>query len=121
MPKNLEISCLLDFYGEVLSPKQQEIMQQYYNEDLSLAEISENCGITRQGVRDAIKRAESILQDLEDKIQATKRFGQIEQDLHNLQQLTEQIACFNQQQQFPVKKIEECCQDILQIITKNLE
>ena len=118
MPKNLEVSCLLDFYGDVLSPKQQEIMQQYYNEDLSLAEISENCGITRQGVRDAIKRAESILQDLEDKIQAAKRFRQIEQDLQSLQQLAEQIACLNQQQQFPIKQIAECCEGISQIITK---
>ena len=63
--KNLEISFLLDFYGDVLTERQREVMEQYYNDDLSLAEIADNFGITRQGVRDSIKRAEGILLDLE--------------------------------------------------------
>lgn len=67
MSKNLEISYLLDFYGEVLTEKQRDVMYQYYNEDLSLAEIAENFGITRQGVRDAIKRGEATLITLEEK------------------------------------------------------
>ncbi len=49
MAKNLEISYLLDFYGDVLTDKQRDVMEQYYNDDLSLAEIAENFGITRQG------------------------------------------------------------------------
>ena len=53
--KNLAYSVLLDFYGPVLTDKQRVILTEYYNEDLSLAEIAENLGITRQGVRDAIK------------------------------------------------------------------
>ena len=56
--KNLEISYLLDFYGDVLTEKQRDVMEQYYNDDLSLSEIADNFGITRQGVRDAIKRGE---------------------------------------------------------------
>ena len=54
--KNLAYSVLLDFYGPVLTDKQRVILTEYYDEDLSLAEIAENLGITRQGVRDAIKQ-----------------------------------------------------------------
>ncbi|MFR1784585.1 MAG: sigma factor-like helix-turn-helix DNA-binding protein [Ruthenibacterium lactatiformans] len=53
--KNLEISYLLDFYGDVLTEKQRDVMEQYYNDDLSLSEIADNFGITRQGVA-TIKR-----------------------------------------------------------------
>ena len=58
MAKNLEISFLLDFYGDMLTDKQRDVVELYYNEDLSLAEIAAHSGITRQGVRDSIKRAE---------------------------------------------------------------
>ena len=61
MAKNLEISYLLDFYSEMLTQKQREVIEYYYNDDLSLSEIAMNEGITRQGVRDSIKRAESQL------------------------------------------------------------
>ena len=54
MAKDLEMGYLLDFYGEVLTEKQREMLRQYYNDDLSLSEIGENFGITRQGARDAI-------------------------------------------------------------------
>lgn len=53
MAKNLEVSFLLDFYGEMLTQKQHDFLVYYYDEDLSLSEIAENEGITRQGVRDA--------------------------------------------------------------------
>ena len=63
--KNLAYSVLLDFYGPVLTDKQRVILTEYYDEDLSLAEIAENLGITRQGVRDAIKHGEAALDELE--------------------------------------------------------
>ncbi len=50
MAKNLEISLLMDFYGEMLTEKQREVIDYYYNDDLSLGEIAANEGITRQGV-----------------------------------------------------------------------
>ncbi len=56
---------LIDIYGNALSDRQRDVVDLYYNEDLSLAEISEHCGITRQGVRDAIRHAVETLESLE--------------------------------------------------------
>ena len=74
MAKDLRITFLMDFYGEMLTPKQREVVEAYYNDDLSLAEIAEEKHITRQGVRDAIKRAEQQLTDMEDRLGLAKRF-----------------------------------------------
>ncbi len=65
MAKDLSISVLLDFYGPFLSEKQRNLLHHYYNEDLSLTEIAENEQITRQGVRDLIKRGEAQLKKYE--------------------------------------------------------
>ena len=66
--KNLDVSVLIDCYGDLLTEKQRSLIEYYYNDDLSLSEIAENEGITRQGVRDAIKRAETQLYELENKL-----------------------------------------------------
>jgi len=66
MEKNLNVSILLDFYGAMLTEKQREAVEYYYNDDLSLSEIADNQGISRQGVRDAIKRAEALLFEMEE-------------------------------------------------------
>ena len=63
--KDLRIAYLLDFYGDVLTERKKEVLDMYYNEDLSLAEIAEQIGISRQGVHDAICRTEAILNDME--------------------------------------------------------
>ena len=68
------MTMLYDFYGELLTDRQKEFFDLYYNEDLSLAEIAENEGITRQGVRDVIVRAEALMQEMEDKTGIIKRF-----------------------------------------------
>ena len=68
------MTMLFDFYGELLTERQKEFFDLYYNEDLSLAEIAENAGISRQGVRDVIVRAEGIMQEVEDKTGLIKRF-----------------------------------------------
>ena len=72
--KNLELASLSDFYGEVLSERKQAVLSLYYNEDLSLAEIAEEIGISRQGVRDLIKKAEEELLFLEEKLGLKKKF-----------------------------------------------
>lgn len=81
MAKDLEISMLYDFYGDLLTEKQQEVIELYYNEDLSLAEIAAHSGITRQGVRDSIKRAEVQLNDLEERLGLAQRFREIKATL----------------------------------------
>ena len=69
MKENAFRMCMLfDFYGPVLTERQQEVFDLYYNEDLSLTEISEHANITRQGVRDAIVKASNILNDMEEKL-----------------------------------------------------
>ena len=70
------MTMLFDFYGELLTDRQKEFFDLYYNEDLSLAEIAENYGISRQGVRDAIVRAEGIMSEMEDKTGIIRRFFQ---------------------------------------------
>jgi hypothetical protein len=72
--KNYKISYLLDFYGNILTDKQRDAVDMYYNEDLSLAEIAEHVGITRQGVRDAIKRGEDTLLHMEGKLGFAEKF-----------------------------------------------
>ena len=64
--KNLSYAVLLDYYGSLLTERQHDLLELYYNEDYSLSEISENTGISRQGVRDAIKRGEAELDRLEE-------------------------------------------------------
>ncbi|HCC00317.1 MAG TPA: DNA-binding protein [Ruminococcaceae bacterium] len=86
MEKNLNIVLLLDFYGEILTQKQHEVIELYYDDDLSLAEIAAHAGITRQGVRDAIKRGEHTLLFMEGKLHLAKRF-------HNTQVALDQIDC----------------------------
>lgn len=69
----MQISALFDLYGPALSERQRDVLQLYYNDDLSLAEIAEDTGITRQGVRDAIKKAEKELADLEERLGFLKK------------------------------------------------
>ena len=95
MSKNLTISVLYDFYGELLTEKQQEVIELYYNEDLSLAEIAMHSGITRQGVRDSIKRGESQLLELESKLGLAKRFGEIERLLDEIRRNAAEIDQIN--------------------------
>lgn len=68
------MTMLYDFYGELLTDRQKEFFDYYYNDDLSLSEIAENAGISRQGVRDVIVRAEGVMQEVEDKTGLIKRF-----------------------------------------------
>ncbi len=95
MAKNLEVSLLLDFYGEMLTEKQRYFLDLYYNEDLSLSEIAENEGITRQGVRDSIKRAEAQLFDMEEKLHLHRRFGEVRDGLAEISECAEKIYNYN--------------------------
>ncbi len=79
------MALLYDFYGDVLTDRQKEFYDLYYNEDLSLSEIAENYGISRQGVRDVIVRAEAALTELEDKTGIIRRFHVMQDQLKEVQ------------------------------------
>ena len=95
MAKNLEISFLLDFYGEMLTEKQREVIEYYYNDDLSLAEIADNEGITRQGVRDSIKRAEAQLLEMEERLGLARRFREMQAGLEQITKAAQEILDCN--------------------------
>lgn len=71
--KDLRVSVLLDYYSPMLTDKQRDVIDLYYNEDLSLSEIAEHEKITRQGVRDSIKRGEQTLYEMEEKFRLAER------------------------------------------------
>ncbi|MCH5303350.1 MAG: YlxM family DNA-binding protein [Ruminococcus sp.] len=87
MEKNIEISLLFDFYGQLLKEQQQQTVTLYYNDDLSLSEIATQLNITRQGVRDSIKRAENLLYSYEEKLGLLKRFQETEKGLYKIENL----------------------------------
>lgn len=84
MAKDLKFSSLLDIYGTVLTEKQRDMLELYYNEDLSLSEIAEGEGISRQGVRDSIKRGEETLLEMENKLGVMKLVGAYSELLQNI-------------------------------------
>ena len=84
MGKNLNIGMLLDFYGQMLTDKQSDAVDFYYNQDFSLAEIAEQMQISRQGARDLIKRGEKQLLDFENSLGLVERFSNILSDLQGI-------------------------------------
>lgn len=95
MKNAYEMSMLFDFYGDTLTEKQQSYFDLYYNQDLSLGEIAENEGITRQGVRDVIVRAEAIMHELEEKTGIMARFIQVQKILENIDAAVDRIREIN--------------------------
>lgn len=91
LEKDYKISLLLDFYGGLLSPKQRAAIEGYYNEDCSLSEIAEEMGVTRQAVRDTIKRTEQSLLQMESKLRLYSRFEQMQSGLENIKSLGKEI------------------------------
>ncbi len=89
------INSLLDFYGDMLTDRQKDFLEYYYIDDLSLAEIAENEGITRQGVRDAIKRAEAQLFEMEQRLGLAKRFTEVKKGLDEILEAAEVINTYN--------------------------
>ncbi len=84
MTKDLNVSILMDFYGQLLHERQYEMMDMYFNQDLSLAEIAEEIKISRQGVRDAVKRGEKQLIEYEEKLGLVRRFSDITEKIEEM-------------------------------------
>ncbi len=87
MDKSVEIALLYDFFGGLLTEKQRDYIELRYSEDLSLAEIAENEGVTRQGARDALLRAEKTLRDAEKSTGLYARFGSVPAALDGIYEL----------------------------------
>jgi len=115
--KDLRIAVLYDFYGDMLTDKQQEVIELYYNEDLSLAEIADHTSITRQGVRDSIKRAENQLYQFEEQLGLAARFQQIEQAVAKVLNLAHAIEEVNSKR-FMSREITEHTQEITKLLVK---
>lgn len=98
--KNLKVSLLLDFYGDILTDKQKEAVELYYNEDLSLAEIADQEGITRQGVYDSIRRGEAILLDMEERLGLAKKFREMQEAMGRIVQCAKDIEFYNREYHF---------------------
>ncbi|MBE6948305.1 MAG: DNA-binding protein [Ruminococcaceae bacterium] len=84
--KTFEMTLLFDFFGDLLTEKQQNCFDLYYNDDLSLSEIAEECGISRQGVRDNLLRAEAALKEYEEKTGVVRRFTEMQTEIQGLEE-----------------------------------
>jgi uncharacterized protein len=119
LEKLVEIGLLFEQYKMLLTDKQREIVSLYYNEDYSLGEISENLGVSRQGVYDTLKRSEKILKDYEAKLGLVKKSKEREkftQDIYNKvvdikQDLLQNRDCANLIPK--LENIEDICREML--------
>jgi len=116
MEKNVEISLLLSFYKNMLTERQADTVELYYNEDLSLSEVGAELGISRQGVRDNLKRAEAILYDVESKLGLAARFIEIKSKLGEIDDIIAEIEKSPEARLLPVS-IKKQINQILTIVT----
>ena len=117
---NVLIRYAPDDFLQILFPgdpqKQRDMMVQYYNDDLSLAEIADNFGITRQGVRDAIKRGEAVMQELEEKVGFAARYRTVQEGVARLEELARDIQFCNSNNYAVSNKIDRDAREMLDII-----
>lgn len=111
------MTLLFDFYGDLLTARQKEFYDLYYNEDLSLAEIAENYGITRQGVRDVIVRAEEILTDVEDKTGIIRRFHRMQDHIKAVEDALAAVIKLNEEK-FQDEELEVFCRQMLSSVSE---
>lgn len=100
MSKNLDISVLFDYYSGMLTEKQRDVIDLYYNQDLSLAEIAEHEKISRQGVRDNIKRGEAYMLELEEALHMAEQAQKLVRLLEEIRLRNNEIANINQEHRY---------------------
>ncbi len=93
--KDMKIPLLLDYYGDMLTDNQRETLELYYDEDMSLAEIAEHQNISRQGVRDSIKRGEAYMFELEEKLGLIERIEKLQSTIRKMSTLADEIETEN--------------------------
>lgn len=84
-------ALLYDFYGSLLTPKQQEIYDWYFQQDLSLGEIAREQGVSRPAIYDSVRRTEDTLQDYENKLGLVKKFQENKELLEEIQRETKRL------------------------------
>jgi len=87
----LHMTMLFDFFGDLLTKKQREYFDLYHNEDLSLSEIADTAGISRQGVHDIINRAEKLLEEFEEKTGVVQKWTETRAELERAGALTREL------------------------------
>lgn len=113
--KDMHLSLLMDIYGALLSARKRELMAYYYDEDYSLAEIAEITGISRQGIRDSVKKSEAELRDLEDKLHLAERTQKLNRSLTELSANLADIAS-NAAEPNVKKALEEAVRSIEKLV-----
>lgn len=103
--KMIEISMLYDFYGQLLTAKQQEILKLYHEDNYSLSEIAEEYGISRQGVHDAVKKAEKSLHQYESKLGLVSKFTATEEAVTAIDKEIDQLIIENQADESLTKRL----------------
>ena len=112
--KNMRISYLLDFYGEVLDEHTRTVMDTYYNDDLSLSEVATEVGISRQGVRHVIKKGEEQLLFLEERLGLAEQNEQLQSVAQLLEEIRGKLASDNNTSEASlVKRLDEAIGIIL--------
>ena len=106
------MAMLYDFYGDLLTDRQKEFYDLYYNEDLSLAEIAENYGISRQGVRDVIVRAEAAMTEIEDKTHLIRRSFRMQDELTAIDAAADRLLDAVRQGCLSDDLVEECANTV---------
>lgn len=91
MEKIVEQNLLFDFYGELLTEHQQNVYQDAVFNDMSLSEVADNYGISRQGVHDLLKRCDKTMQEYEDKLHLISRFATVKEKLSKIQEITDTL------------------------------
>lgn len=92
MDEILKLTLLYDFYGELLTEKQKQVFEMHYQNDLSLSEIGEELSISRQAVRDQLKRTEKILIGYEEKLHLVERFQEHQRAVRKMKSILDEIG-----------------------------
>lgn len=111
-----EISILYDFYGALLPLKQREIFRLYYEDNLSLGEIAEEYGLTRQGIHETVKRGEKKLRDFEKRLGLIRKFNQEKQTVDKLKRDIDQLIQKRKEDVQLILKLEQIAREMDRLV-----
>nr|WP_294493498.1 YlxM family DNA-binding protein [uncultured Mediterraneibacter sp.] len=114
MNKILEQALLYDFYGELLTAHQKEVYEQFVLDDLSLSEIAEDAGISRQGVHDLVRRCQKSLEGYEAKLHLVERFLSVKEKVNQIDAVLEEWEADKKNPEEIVKRIRKISDAIIE-------